>query len=356
MGFEKPVCEHSSGLLGLPTELLLLIAEYTPSQDLCRLIRVSQRTRTVLTDTLYLRNIHERDSSGLAWTVKNNHVEAACRFLRLNANANTTAGLAPLLSAVMNENLRLVKILVKAGARPGVQYIALSKDPRTLKTPLGIAIYKGNASIARILIDATANLERAALGAFTPLGVACYAQHVEIARYLLEKGVKPDIPESLVDKLLDVDNDYLQRSYRKYRLETQRPHEVHRQRLRDGPLAVLRLLVPYGLKVPERQQERAQTHSDPRVRYLFMAGTALKEAKKREEVDEFVASEVEYNEVFPPLDTLLDAQVDCAKSDALQSWSNFREQIDAPRDNSIVIESSDNVGKRRKKKWSKLQL
>lgn len=459
MVFKQPAHEHPGGLASLPTELLLLIAEHVPNRDLCRMIRASQRLHTVLTDTLYLRNIHQRDSSGLPWSVRKNHVGAVCRFIRLNANVNTMVDAPPLLLAVRLNNLRLVKLLVKAGAQPALKGRDLTGTYDMITTPLGAVIHLGHTSMSRILIDAAGDLDADVLVDLTPLGVACFDNRVEIARYLLEKGAKVALPEGLVDKLLDVNNKFLKRDcHSQNRIEWQLPslggyrplycvderdqqHSdgMQRQRLQDGPLAILRLLVSQGLEVPEEQRRKAQEHSDPRVRYLFTAGAAPEEAKKCEGEEKYLASAVEYDKVFPSLDlheslsrrkpeaapetlchsvthmTLnsmqlsgsaqfwrenidvvsrlrlgeehqdgvstntmkaariqraslsedqaedfpsLGARVEHARNDALQTWSNFRTQVDTlPEKTAVSVPSEGNTGKKKKKeKWSKFSL
>lgn len=140
------------GLPGLPTELLMLIGEHLPNHGLIRFIRVNRRIYGVLIDLLCRRNIQHQRSSALPWAVRKNHVEVVCRLLRLGADVNTldkgsyqrvnsapsqeigrtgfsrsewtVTNYDPLLYhevtslfiAVWTRNLRLVKILLKAGA------------------------------------------------------------------------------------------------------------------------------------------------------------------------------------------------------------------------------------------------
>jgi hypothetical protein len=269
----------------LPNELVLLIAEYVLDQrDLCRLIRVSRKTRALLSDVLFRRNIEHQGSSALPWAVQHNHVEAVFQFLRLGADINTTSGdphrqlnRSPIYIAVASQRLRIVKILVNAGAHLG------KTGPFCEFSPLAGAIHKGHNAIARILINEIQDLDEPVTGSLTPLALACKKRHFQIFQYLLDKGATPRVPFEQCRELLDT-------------------RDAYEHRLDDDALAMLRLLFHHGLEPTGYQQQMGESHTDPRVRYLFFVAS-IKGYIPRERSDEHVASERQFAIDFPRLES-----------------------------------------------------
>jgi hypothetical protein len=272
-------------LLDLPNELILLIAEYILKQrDLYRFIRVNRRTRALLSDVLFRRNIEHQRSSALQWAVRNERVEAVVRFLRLGADIDTTSGylyrhlnLPPIFTAVLTHNLRIVKILVNEGAQLGKAGLPCDFSP------LAIAIHEGYIKIARVLINEIQDLDEPIKDDLTPLAYACKKRHFEIFQYLLDKGATPRVPFKQCRKLLAT-------------------RDAYEHRLDDVALGMLRLLFHHGFEAIGDQQQMGESHTDPRVRYLFFVAS-IKGYIPRERSDEHVASERQFAIDFPRLES-----------------------------------------------------
>ncbi|KAF1974502.1 ankyrin [Bimuria novae-zelandiae CBS 107.79] len=294
---------HPTGLLSLPTELLLLIAEHLPNQrDLGRLTRASRRIRTALIDTLYRRNINLQGSNGLPCAVRKNCVEAVCRFVRLHADINTTSEYwllgrspPPLHLAVARDNLRIVKILVNAGADVGILEL-WSKA-----TPLAVAMKKGNNAIARILINSTKDLDDFAVPKLTPLALACEHRLADLVEYLLQRGATACVTDKIFQRLILSEDRYGQGLGRGSTRQHTRGDGIYRMRLDDQSLEVLRLLVFYGMKFSEEFLQLGDTHLDPRVRYLTLVARRNKE--KDEDRESFTSKmQASYTRNFPPIE------------------------------------------------------
>ncbi|KAF2688122.1 hypothetical protein K458DRAFT_415184 [Lentithecium fluviatile CBS 122367] len=242
----------SSGLLRLPQELLLDIAELlTHPRDVCNLMRVNRQLHLRLRDVPLRKNIKDDDSSLLTWAVGRNRVELVLRLIRLKANPNTTRqwracwdNKTPLHRAVEEENLRLVKILTKE--RVGWRVTVHSGT-------LALALERRNEWIARVLLGCVRELNIVVTtNGKTLLYMACEKKLLKIAKYLLEHGADPNWNgrSGYVRDLLLI-KDPLER--------------------RVGPdtLEILRMLFLHQLEVDEDLQKIGDEHPDARVRYLF---------------------------------------------------------------------------------------
>ncbi|KAF2248897.1 ankyrin [Trematosphaeria pertusa] len=303
-GLQTP---DSQGLLSLPNELFLLIAEFLDRpHDISSLVRVNRRLRAALGDFLLQYNIKYEYSTALLWAVRNNRVEVVCRLVRLKAKLETRRDIhrlfgifeqeeTPLHCAVRTENLRLVKILTAAGAR------TITARGRTT---LQLALEKKNEPIARILMGQMTKLDGGVtICRESPLHLACNNKLVGTVRYLLERGVDPNWEGcnggfEYVGELLRVGDHY-------------------RRRLDGDALEILRLLFAYGLDPDEGIKEIGVAHSDPRVRYIFgRTACALQKPFKRRHGDGSISGFSD-TESFPPLNDTLHAHGNATSNDAV---------------------------------------
>jgi ankyrin repeat protein len=95
----------------------------------------------------------------------------------------------PLHEAAIYGNVEIARMLIDAGAD-------LNLQTNGGRTPLHRAAYYGNVEIARILIDARANLDLQDEDGETPLHGAASWGEVEITRMLIDAGARKDIPNN----------------------------------------------------------------------------------------------------------------------------------------------------------------
>ena len=117
-------------------------------------------------------------------------------------------GCADLLQAVKDENIEMVKELLKT-VDPDCSYRG-GGEPRS---PLVAAARAGNLAIARQLVDANADVEFHASGDETPLMAAAARGHLELVKYLVSNKAK-------VNRTLGGDGSALLVASRGGRLET----------------------------------------------------------------------------------------------------------------------------------------
>ena len=147
-------------------------------------------------------------------------LEGVLRSLRSaeNVDINDSDGLFgnPLLAAVSNGHLPVVKFLLEAGANVNprnhpstalhvavacnqdkvlgelLQHGAsLSDTVRDGSTCLHFAARRGHAEVARILTENGADISSTDQNGYTPLHIAAYRGSTEVARYLLDRGADP---------------------------------------------------------------------------------------------------------------------------------------------------------------------
>ena len=70
-------------------------------------------------------------------------------------------------------------------------------DAATGETPLGLAAGRGMAAIVRMLLQARADINKAAKGAEAPLCKACAGGHIDVVRLLLEAGADRNLGSPL---------------------------------------------------------------------------------------------------------------------------------------------------------------
>src|SRR5437016_9167130 len=79
---------------------------------------------------------------------------------------------------------------------PGIYRARAVPTPSGAMTPLLFAAREGNLEMARILVDAGADIERASANGTRPLVVAIVNNHIELAMFLLERGADPNTADS----------------------------------------------------------------------------------------------------------------------------------------------------------------
>jgi len=143
----------------------------------------------------------ENRATALLWAVALDHESVVRALLERGADARlalereltTPVGRIrppdqPLHVAVRKERPELVSLLLTKARRLDVNASGAGRD-----TPLGIAVRRGHATIARQLLQANADPNReTGEPPVTPLLVALRNGHVKIARYLMEAGAVPD--------------------------------------------------------------------------------------------------------------------------------------------------------------------
>ena len=100
----------------------------------------------------------------------------------ISLNTCSNSECAPLMKAVRTHNTEAVKTLLKT---IDPDCVSREQDPRT---PLVLAARKGYFDIAKLLIDAGADVQYHAMGDETPLMAAAANGHLDIVTYLVEEG------------------------------------------------------------------------------------------------------------------------------------------------------------------------
>ncbi|KAK3202505.1 hypothetical protein GRF29_161g1488338 [Pseudopithomyces chartarum] len=139
---------------------------------------------------------------------------------------------------------------------------------------------------------------------WTAVALASNYRQVEILRHLLQKGAIPIVTNRVFTGLLVVDDIRRKRLQRFLKGDLDDLNEiVYRHRIDDASLEILRLLMHHGFKPLEEQRWQGQTHSDPRVRYLFhdpQTNKGVKRTGKNHDTDADVSQET-LEDDFPPI-------------------------------------------------------
>jgi hypothetical protein len=149
-----------ANLGGLPTEIILAIAAYLPHQkDIASLVYQNRRLYHLLRDTLFRRNIETEGSSALLWAAAKNRVDLAKDLLE--AGADTRAEIqgcftrrTPLNEACRNGNIEMAKLLVDAGADVfGPPDHFWQRQTGRYQKPLFIAMATRQVALCHVLIS-----------------------------------------------------------------------------------------------------------------------------------------------------------------------------------------------------------
>jgi uncharacterized protein len=139
-----------------------------------------------------------RGQTALMWAATENHLEVARLLLAHGANVNARTDVTipdgmensierPDGSRSMSANI--------GAAGPGVYRARAIPSPSGAMTPLLFAAREGHLEMARMLVEAKANLNLTAANGTTPLVVAIINNHIHLARYLLQAGSDPNIAD-----------------------------------------------------------------------------------------------------------------------------------------------------------------
>ena len=126
-----------------------------------------------------------RGQSALMWAILENHPEVVSLLLARGADVDAQSNISVPDGATGTPQATSADI----GAHGAGIY-----RPRAVPTPSGgmtallFAAREGNLEIARILVDARADLERPSANGTHPLVVAIMNNHIQLAMFLLEKG------------------------------------------------------------------------------------------------------------------------------------------------------------------------
>ncbi|KAK2723984.1 hypothetical protein QYM36_002353 [Artemia franciscana] len=108
-------------------------------------------------------------------------IDSGAKLDAMNANKDT-----PLLTAIRNNNLELVKLLLKRGANPNCGEC------------LHLAVKKGGADLCNLLIKSGAELDATNVYGETPLGTAIKTSNLDLVKLLLKLGANPNCGECLL--------------------------------------------------------------------------------------------------------------------------------------------------------------
>jgi ankyrin repeat protein len=178
-------------LLGLPNELLLMIAEQMVSErDINAMTQLNRFTYALLNKYLYDHNIRKSGSSALLWAAKHGQLGTAQRLIKGGANVETNPRplfQRPLHVAATYGKVEVAQLLVDHGA-------TITFLDGHFKTALHHAAENGHAAMVEMLLrHGHLLLEQTNhLVPETPLHQAAKYGHAEVVRLLLAAGCKAD--------------------------------------------------------------------------------------------------------------------------------------------------------------------
>ncbi|RHZ59813.1 uncharacterized protein CDV56_107472 [Aspergillus thermomutatus] len=185
------------GLLDLPVEIVLLIAELLSQRDLNALQQTNQRSHSLLYSTLLRHNIRVHNSSALLWAAKANDLQLAERLFREGAMVSsleepkvpTRKFGHPLYFAAENGHEEMVKLLLQHGA-----------NPTTEKTSCGPAIYvaakQGYVGISEIILSAISTSSEAAKHMVLGMWIAIFFCDLPVIEGMIERCARFYSPEA----------------------------------------------------------------------------------------------------------------------------------------------------------------
>lgn len=126
-----------------------------------------------------------RGQTALMWAVLENHPAVVSLLLARGADVNAQTKISVPDGTSGKPEARSGDI----GAHgPGIYRSRAVPSPSGAMTPLLFAAREGNLALARVLLDARADIERPSANGTTPLVVAITNNHIELALYLIDRG------------------------------------------------------------------------------------------------------------------------------------------------------------------------
>jgi len=139
-----------------------------------------------------------RGQTALMWAATENHLDVArlllVRGANVNAQTDVTIPDGMESSIARPDGTRAMSANIGA-AGPGVYRARAIPSPSGAMTPLLFAAREGHAEMARMLVEAKANLNLPSANGTPPLVVAIIDNHIQLARYLVEAGADPNIAD-----------------------------------------------------------------------------------------------------------------------------------------------------------------
>lgn len=215
--FDIPYCEEQQ-LPGIITEEMEALGRDMKYHNL---IRVDDKTWKIETSKIKMLiekyNSEEKNHTdgGLLWTIcKENAIEDAEYLISVGTRVeNSSLGYYPLLHAVENNSIELVKILLDAGADPN---LSTNDDERYYGKPLFYAVNNNQIEIVKLLLDAGAKIYNIRDYASNCLQNAISENKIEIFRMLIKHEEKHDstykfyvLRNAIMDNQHEIVTEYL---------------------------------------------------------------------------------------------------------------------------------------------------
>jgi ankyrin repeat protein len=130
-----------------------------------------------------------RGQTALMWAVLENHAPVVKLLIARGADVNAQTKVSVPDGTTGKPDARSGDI----GAHgPGIYRSRAVPSPSGAMTPLLFAAREGNLELARVLLDARAEIDRPSANGTTPLVVAITNNHIELAMYLVARGANID--------------------------------------------------------------------------------------------------------------------------------------------------------------------
>ena len=174
------------GLLGLPAELLLLVAEFLDAESsINSLNRTSKTLYTCLNKYLYQHNAKTSESSALVWAAREGNTETASLSISMGGDVNSKdiAGCTPLSIALSEGHMAVVRVLLDTGQ------VDVNSQNNSGRTPLSFAILGGYTAVVEVLLGAEhVDINSVDINDRTPLCNAVSRDDHQMVKRLLATG------------------------------------------------------------------------------------------------------------------------------------------------------------------------